>query len=93
MNGLRCRPGDLAAVVFAPHPNEWAIGRIVKVTACFEFAGEWYWRYEGERLTSPLTGRTAHEVEDLYLRPIRDPGDDATDEMVQLLGKPQEVAA
>lgn len=32
-------------------------------------------------------------VPDEILRPIRDPGEDATDEMVQLLGKPQEVTA
>lgn len=89
---MNCKPGDLAVIVNAPHLNEWAIGRIVRVTSCFEFAGEWYWRYEGNRLKSPRTGNVCNEVEDVYLRPIRDPGD-ATDEMVQLLGKPSEVTA
>lgn len=32
-------------------------------------------------------------IPDAILRPIRDPGDDATDEMVLIAGKPQEVTA
>jgi hypothetical protein len=47
----------------------------------------------------PITWRNSQMKADLpvcpdqYLRPIRDPGDDAVDEMVQLLGRPSEVTA
>lgn len=59
-----------------------------------------------ERTTHPITGEPAwwidppliapdgevHEgVIDFLLRPLRDPGDDAVDEILTLAGKPQEV--
>lgn len=41
---------------------------------------------DGSCISGELAG-----VDDEYLRPIRDPGDDAVDEMVQRLGKPEGV--
>lgn len=91
---MNCKQGDLAFIVrvMTPicNPN---LNRLCEVLKPAEDHPGW-WRVR--MLGRP--GITYHGLEkqegimrDCNLRPIRDPGDDATDEMVQLLGKPQGV--
>lgn len=79
---MNCRPGDLAMVVDTIHKH--LLGRIITV---HNLAGENQfgpcWNYSGNLVSS--TGRLEY-VEDCCLKPIRDPGDDAVDEMVELVG-------
>lgn len=83
---MNCKPGDLAVVAYVTS-NEIPrhLGRIVR---CLQLDGHFREAWITEPELEP--GRSVY---DRVLRPIRDPGDDATDEMVQLLGKPTEVAA
>lgn len=88
---LNCKPGDLALVVAGP-----AEGYIVR---CIErFDGPWSdltfdagWRLD--RAVPAIDGRVHHYKADAYLRPIRDPGEDAQDETLQWLDVPRKVAA
>ena len=90
---MNCKPGDLAVVV-RTHPTEAAtaqfLGRCVTLTA-IDPMHPGCWRYE----EMPLRGRHRGQrvdwfsVPDEWLRPIRDPGDDAKDEMLRPL--PTEV--
>lgn len=77
---MRCRKGDLAIVINA-HPT-WHeyLGRIVEVVSIAS-NGEWRLnvKWHGFGVTCP----------DHFLSPLRDPGDDATDET--LLWKPVPV--
>lgn len=95
---MNCKPGDLAIVVSVKHGYEnWAIGQ---VTRCVRFLGFSEGRegvipddcWEIEPLCGPL-GHVYSRISDSALRPIRDPGDDAIDEMVLIVGKPSEVTA
>ena len=83
---MNCKPGDLAVIVSGiPADN---IGKIIKVLTVED---RWYglaWDYEGALYGANFPGVRADRVADSCLRPIRDPGEDATDEMVELLGKP-----
>jgi hypothetical protein len=91
---LNCRPGDMAYTV-AP----WIIegrGRIVRVVRAASpadagftpMAGCWY--CEGDIVTYLGPVRAA-VICDGSLRPIRDPGDDATDETIERLGLPGQL--
>lgn len=86
---MRCRRGDLVVCVWSAFPE--LIGRVFTVTRqSMVWPDCW--------MTSPPQfsdegPRVAMVFVDHHLRPIRDPGDDAVDEMVQKLGKPEEVTA
>lgn len=90
---MNCKKGELVRYVGRiPRPNAsgW-IGRAVRQGPDFEGAATWF-------VDPPLPGGWVDccrpdWVKDSALRPIRDPGDDATDEMVLIAGKPQEVTA
>lgn len=92
----RCRQGDLAIVVRSMCGNE---GRIVKCIARYdgifvELNGEIVlinpsWVIEPHLPT--ITGGRSWAIADENLRPIRDPGDDAIDEIIQRVGKPSDV--
>lgn len=95
---MNCKPGDLAVLVCANNPDH--LGRLVDVLhkgADYE-NGVLYWRCKvhGRPVLVPVydsknqhTGRfeSLGEVDapDAWLRPIRDPGDDAQDETLQWL--------
>lgn len=96
---MNCRPGDLARVVAPGYLLRcWCGVRtlVVKpdtmVICATQFADGWYlaeplkvdttWACgDGERLSG-----TAGSLPDSLLRPVRDPGPDAVDEMVNLVG-------
>ncbi len=100
---MNCRPGDLAIVFhaegFGLHAaiNRLLIGRIVRVMElgvptdpnCYAAL---VWRFE-KPVCLAYSGRkvTVFGCADNCLRPLRDPGDDALDEMLRPL--PEEVTA
>jgi hypothetical protein len=89
---LRCKPGDLAMIVYSLARNE---GKIVEV---LEFIGTYTYRIgitchdtwacrvpqaitSVEGIVTPAGGTVA--ISDSALRPIRDPGPDAVDETLR----------
>jgi hypothetical protein len=81
---MNCKPGDLAIVSgkeTLPHLR----GRIVTVARCGNLYGIPHWQTEPK-----FIDRDGVEVwfADEDLRPIRDPGDDATDETLLWLPSP-----
>jgi len=91
---MNCQPNELCRVV---HNEFTALGGIagrfvtvlkVELNARFEPS----WIYEGSRIVTS-TGRVVQCIPDKWLKPIRDPGDDAVDEMVRKVGKPEGVPA
>jgi hypothetical protein len=76
---MNCKPGQLAVIVKSVAGNE---GKIVR---CIRFIGKvdgWVGddRWEIDCTLIGLRGARTRSVQDSYLRPIRDPGDDAVDE-------------
>lgn len=83
---MNCKPGDLAVVARATAEN--ILPHLGKVVTCIRLSQVHEDSWETEPELEP--GRFVY---DGALRPIRPQSDDATDEMVQLLGKPSEVTA
>lgn len=87
---MNCKPGDLAVIVNAHPEAHQILGRFIRLTISIQYEGEPCWQYED----MPMRGKcgrsswTWHEYPDAWLRPIRDPGDDATDETLQWLPVP-----
>lgn len=79
---MNCKPGDLAVVIRCLRPAN--LGRVLRVVRPHEFFPD-AWVVEGQ-----AGGDCAL---DSWLRPIRDPGDDAVDETLHWLPVPvKEVA-
>lgn len=81
---MNCKPGDLAVIVRSLTGNDWAIGRVIRVTTLSGESGVWH-------LEVPLfgpRGRPYILIEDYCLKPLRDPGDDARDETLSWLPVP-----
>lgn len=101
----RCRVGDLAVIIKSVSGNEGKIVRCVKLhnSKTHDVDGLRVDPRNGVRwvIETPLIGRDMltwrevplYTVPDASLRPLRDPGDDAQDEMIQLLGKPESIPA
>lgn len=92
---MNCKPGDLAVFVRSEAGNE---GKIVR---CVRFIGLRHWPIpDGQFIDDPSweidppvlssTGFLLDHAPDSFLRPIRDPGDDAQDETLQWLPVPVE---
>jgi hypothetical protein len=84
---MNCKPNDLAMVVRSNYPA--MLGRVIRVTTLLKLNDVpdeqvYAWLYEGDLFTDQ-GGRIA-AAEDCCLRPLRNPDDDAVDEMVQLVG-------
>jgi hypothetical protein len=103
---MNCKPGDLAIVIRGRSgKNDGKIVRVIRPSSGNQSAGGWTWVHypedgpawmcEGGDLYTG-NGNLAGNIgffRDSSLKPIRDPGDDAVDEMVQKLGKPEGVTA
>ena len=93
---MNCKPGDIAIVVGRRLPTgdrmpESLIGRICKVEKISIQSPPHIpvWVLESQLLITAKNDLLPHDVyaksmPDACLRPIRDPGDDAVDEMVQM---------
>ena len=100
---MNCKPGDLAVVIKSISGNEGRIVRVVRLHHSTTHDIDGYRVYpenDGPRwvLEKPVRALSpqGHElplftVPDSCLRPIRDPGDDARDELLRPL--PHEVCA
>jgi hypothetical protein len=100
---LNCRPGDLARVVGVEAATGLA-DRFVRLAdeAPHLRGGAWYWRLAPAILCTPLanchradgvivpagTTVSIDNIADTHLRPVRDPGPDAVDEILQRIGAP-----
>lgn len=85
---MNCKPGDLAIVVATANAQQREyIGKIVTcVKVVNTIDGPVGWR-TAPFLVNQFTKNSIAWV-DHHLRPIRDPGDDATDETLQWLPTP-----
>lgn len=91
---MNCRKGDLAIIVRSLTGK--SVGKILRCVELSVFNGTR--KPDGTINPGPVwktdaslkgwDGSNHNFVHDAYLRPIRDPGDDATDEMIQRLGSP-----
>lgn len=91
---MNCKPGDLAVMVRSFAGNEGKIvrclrlaceGELIAIGWAMDMGPVWY-------IDMPLRANWGLAVPlaiDAFLRPIRDPGDDATDETLVWAGKPQ----
>lgn len=82
---MNCAKGDLAVVVAVPAHARHALGAIVRcIDRCDEASNEglpmWH--------VDPPAGGLYWGVHDHWLKPIRDPGDDARDETLDWLPVP-----
>lgn len=89
---MNCKPGDLAIIVRSCAGHEGKIVRIVRwVGKVRGWVGDDRWETDtqlrGER------GGLTRSMRDSALRPIRDPGDDAKDEMLRPLPKEEPAHA
>lgn len=85
---MNCKQGDLAIVVKSMNGHE---GKIVK---CMRFVGKVHgWqcddRWEIDQHLQGFLGGWTNTASDSCLRPIRDPGNDATDETLEWLSVPK----
>lgn len=100
---MNCKQGDLARIVGLGHATTDGNDRFVTCVAPARSAGWVGWVFDKEvvvtlsapaivegRYFMPGTKVSLRALADEYLRPIRDPGDDARDEMLRPL--PTEVA-
>jgi len=90
---LNCKAGDLAIMVKSVAGNEGKIMRCVNFLPKQKFLFPGDIEYEGpawevDVLLKGWKGCKVSLVPDEYLRPIRDPGDDATDETLEWLPVP-----
>lgn len=90
---MNCIKGDLAIIVSASDPA--LAGSIGHICICVEpvshpISGEHGWVIDPP---AQIAGELFMHCLDRAMRPIRDPGNDAVDQMVLLCGLPQEVAA
>ncbi len=81
---LNCEKNDLARIVMASQKPEY-LGHVVRCIEPFIAARGPAWVVD-----PPIP--EFHGVLDCALRPLRDPGPDEVDEMVKLLGAPEERA-
>jgi len=86
---MNCEPGDLAVITKSWAGNE---GRIVRVVCWIGKIDGWSnsdrWEIEAERPLISSKGRLHFHAPDSFMRPIRDPGEDARDETLQWLPVP-----
>jgi hypothetical protein len=84
---MNCKAGDLAVIVRCTSGQEYVLGHVCTVLARADqpCTGAPGWRFE------PPTRRGHTCTLDAFMRPIRDPGEDARDELLRPL--PDEVAA
>ena len=91
---MNCKPGDLAVIVRSH--DERNIGRLVKVLRPYERRVDPSWWISSESVLHGVFSDWPPGAEvgmyDTHMRPIRDPGDDAKDELLRPLPHTLEVA-
>ena len=80
---MNCKPGDLAVIVRSSAGNEGRMVQCLRLATSQELEEANFAPLPTWVLDQPLPtvlGAVVHMARDEALRPIRDPGDDATDE-------------
>lgn len=103
---MNCEKGDIARIIGLPHSVSAANDRLVRVSELHVVDGVPYWRFEEPvkfraRSAFIFFGNTFSAGEklaleglnDVFLRPLRHPGDDAVDEMLLLARAPEAATA
>ena len=92
---MNCKPGDLARMVRSDFPEN--VNKLVWVREkAPTFVGEGWMVELLQPMKTTFGWKPAGSIgsaADTDLRPIRDPGDDAVDEMLVLLGSPAKETA
>lgn len=92
---MNCKPGDLAIVIRATRQEN--IGCVVEVVRAYyvdrKFGHVWWTKAPRPGPTNAGIDTAEAGVPDAWLRPIRDPVDDAKDETLQWLPSPSREAA
>ncbi|CAA2106063.1 hypothetical protein [Variovorax paradoxus] len=91
---MNCKPGDLALTHGAPIDND-ILAEVLELREVHGVYGQlWLIRSLGSPFhITPTTRHMLVVWPDKMLRPIRDPGDDAVDEMLLLVGAPEAATA
>lgn len=95
---MNCKPGDFAMIVAASRMGHAGkIVRVVRLASADDLKAIGL-KFEPSVwvLDTPLMTVCGFEValqKDAWLRPIRDPGDDAVDEVIQRIGTPHKEVA
>lgn len=92
---MNCKPGDLAVIVRSKCGNEGVVLRCIRLSPKSEhnLDPRHLLVWVTDRDTLDTLGGSSPYMPDEYLRPIRDPGDDARDETLLWVGLPvKEVA-
>ncbi|MFS2047533.1 hypothetical protein ACEN9J_02990 [Variovorax sp. Varisp41] len=100
---MNCKPGDLARIVCPRSINRDRLVRCIRLLVRGEemtiqgvtfqpVSGEGFWAVEGRLSAQGIEGGIetvpGGPIHDRWLRPIRDPGEDAVDETLQRLSAP-----
>lgn len=90
---MNCKPGDLAILLRTPPElaDQQLEGRIFRLTGLCNCGRDRCFTFEGGPLRGRLRPRETWAwmcLPDAWLRPIRDPGEDATDEMLLVAPSP-----
>lgn len=89
---MNCKPGDLAVAIKSEAGNEGRIMTCIRFLGSVRgYFGDDYW--EVDRSLPGKFGNMEPIFRDSGLRPIRDPGDDATDETLLWCGAPTKEVA
>jgi hypothetical protein len=89
---MNCKPGDLAIAIRSKAGNEGRIFRCIRFVGSLSgFLGDDYWLTD--QLSPTKHGDMDPHYRDSWLRPIRDPGDDARDETLDWLPSPAKETA
>ena len=88
---MNCKPGDLAVFVRSQLKNHGVVVRVLRLLTLRERQiaglGHFDFVWETDKEVDTLRG-PMRVAPDSYVRPIRDPGDDAQDETLQWLPVP-----
>lgn len=91
---LNCKPGQLARVINCELARRAKLVDLIVTVRHLgrNMHGEWAWTFDTAPIVRPCDcgcGRIRYynALPDHILRPIKDPGDDAVDEMVAKVGK------
>lgn len=88
---MNCKPGDLAMFVRSGAGNEGKVRRVLRLATSEELAEARFVQEPTWILDAPVPANYGPPVvlgKDRYLRPIRDPGNDAKDETLSWLPVP-----
>lgn len=86
----RCKPGDLAVIMYTTLEKAHNLGKLVMVVkALGEETPKWGLHWVVEPQSSDVPPAAYYTAWDASLKPLRDPGDDARDETLDWLPVPE----